>query len=533
MNQISTRTLLLLFFYSSLVVATNFGQCLEDLKKDPDAVGGVDSWGNPTSPAAAVGFTYKTCTERCGSRPVPPNWKDFSQRFPSWLLPWLALVSQLPFGAENYIDNFFSSEPSPYFVTSTIAYQNALHASPVVISVGSPALAAYSLILTALNARSVNRRVNRIEYRNKMDVARALISLQQMSLELTKDPVFLASIPVENRWEQEIVSRLSRRNTWSLATASSVAWVIIAFLFTLINSFISLNVPSDSVGDSIANRSGGNAIGTLWLWSLCLVIGWMWVPTFTRDELTSALKYTNQKAAKGVAERIRRARQRAAQTRNPTNAKVTDGPQETNVLRGSGEHSIEVAEDDKKVEEGSVQEACKHAEQEADEKADPVPNMTTGSSRLVSEDQRNHDNLDDGESQTSSQNSVSRARTDGETHDWIRPVVGKLLISKDPSSLNRDESRCAAVFNYARVIRYLALVEDVSRMFDENFQDNDAVGVLWERQTADVVLLIVSRRGDLSLRFLCFHPQRALCSRQEHSSRCSPRRCSALSCNSE
>ena len=113
MNQISTRTLLLLFFYSSLVVATNFGQCLEDLKKDPDAVGGVDSWGNPTSPAAAVGFTYKTCTERCGSRPVPPNWKDFSQRFPSWLLPWLALVSQLPFGAENYIDNFFSSEPPP------------------------------------------------------------------------------------------------------------------------------------------------------------------------------------------------------------------------------------------------------------------------------------------------------------------------------------------------------------------------------------------------------------------------------------
>ena len=364
-----------------------------------------------------------------------------------------------------------------------------------------------------------------------MDVARALISLQQMSLELTKDPVFLASIPIDNQWEQEVVSRLSRRNTWSLATASSVAWVIIAFLFTLINSFISLNVPSDSVGDSIANRSGGNAIGTLWLWSLCLVIGWMWVPTFTRDELTSALKYANQKAAKGVAERIRRTRQRAAQTRNPTNAEVTDEPQETNVLRGSGEHNIEVAEDDERVEEGSVQEACKHAEQEANEKADPLP--TTGSFRLVSGDQRNHNNLDDSESQTSTQNSASRARTGGETHDWIQPAVGELLIPKGPSSLNRDEPRCAAVFNYARAIRYLALVEDVSRMFDGNFQDNDTVGVLWDLQTADIILAILSRRGGLSLRFLCFHSQGALCSPQEHSSRCSPRRCSALFYNSE
>ena len=351
-----------------------------------------------------------------------------------------------------------------------------------------------------------------------------------MSLELTKDPVFLASIPIDNRWEQEIVSRLSRRNTWSLATASSVAWVIIAFLFTLINSFLSLDIISNSVNDSSTNKSGANAICTLWLWSLCLVIGWMWVPTFARGELRSALECANRKAAEGVAKRIREARQRASQARNSANAKATDESLEgTEVLRGSGEHTIDVAREDEKIEEGSIQEVARQAEQNTGQKTDSLLNTSTGSLQLAPEDQRNHDHLDDCESQ----NSVSRARSARETHDRIQPAVDELFVSKGSNSLNRDESRCAAVFNYARAIRYLALVEDVSRMFDKHFQENDAVGVLWKRQIVNIVLVILSRRGGLSLRFLSFHPQRALCSPQEHSSQCSPPRFSAFFYKSE
>ena len=80
------------------------------------------------------------------------------------------------------------------------------------MSVGSPALAAYSLALTVLNARSVYRRVKRIKYRNKAAVARALISLQRVPLELTKDELFPASISISNQWEQEIVDRLLLRH---------------------------------------------------------------------------------------------------------------------------------------------------------------------------------------------------------------------------------------------------------------------------------------------------------------------------------
>jgi hypothetical protein len=351
MNRISTHILLLLLF-SSLVVAKSLGQCLQDFQKDPGAVGGVDSWGHPTSPAAAVGFTYKACTKQCGSSPMPFVWGDFAQLFPSWLLPWLALISQLPFGSGNYLDDFASSGSSFRFITSPVPYRSAPRTSSVVMSVGSPALAAYSLALTALNARSVYRRVKRIKYKNKAAVARALISLQQIPLELTRDEHFLASISINNQWEQEIVDRLGRKNAWSLATASSVAWVIIAFLFTIIDSFTSLNNPVNTMNNSVAGKSSGYAIGILWSWLLCLVIGWLWVPAFTRGELTSALGHANQKAANNVSKRLKQARRRTSQARNSANAKVTDKPlEETEVPRESGEHTIEVVEEGEKVEE--------------------------------------------------------------------------------------------------------------------------------------------------------------------------------------
>ena len=124
MHPISIRSLLLLVSLSSFVAAINITQCLADFKNDLDATGGVDPRGNPTSAAEAVGLTYQTCVERCGLQPGPFDWDEFTQLFASWLLPWLALISGLPFHSGSYMDDFISGELSFLLALSLDAYRD-------------------------------------------------------------------------------------------------------------------------------------------------------------------------------------------------------------------------------------------------------------------------------------------------------------------------------------------------------------------------------------------------------------------------
>lgn len=178
-------------------------------------------------------------------------------------------------------------------------------------------------------------------------MARALISLQQTSLELTQDERLLACIPINDQCGQEIVDRLNRRYAWPVAIGSSVTWVSAAFIFTLIDSFVSLGSSPNSVSE-------GHAVGTLWLWFLCLVIGWLWVPTFTCGELKSGIGYANQKAAKKAAKRIK---QMATKTYHNAKAKVTNiVPKRTSTREGSKKSAIDpVPEADEKDETVTVE----------------------------------------------------------------------------------------------------------------------------------------------------------------------------------
>jgi len=114
---------------------TNFSNCLANVQHGLYGfgmdIGGTDSHGRPVDVSTAVGITYSLCIKACGSDQEPFNWTVFSQQFSAWLLPWLALVSQLPFGANDKLDNLES----------------------MLLTVGSPTLAAYSLALTVLNGR--------------------------------------------------------------------------------------------------------------------------------------------------------------------------------------------------------------------------------------------------------------------------------------------------------------------------------------------------------------------------------------------
>ncbi|KIJ44805.1 hypothetical protein M422DRAFT_167731, partial [Sphaerobolus stellatus SS14] len=125
---ISPTSLLAILCFGTLITAqTNFTQCLQDVRSgmygNGTDVGGTDNAGNPVDVQKATGVTYKLCIRACGAGQEPFQWPTFSQQFSSWVLPWLALISQLPFGTNDTPTNLES----------------------VLLALGSPVLAAYSV----------------------------------------------------------------------------------------------------------------------------------------------------------------------------------------------------------------------------------------------------------------------------------------------------------------------------------------------------------------------------------------------------
>ena len=282
-NGINSLAFLSLFFLS--VAATNFTQCLVAFRDSNATDGGTNYHGkHEPDPRNAVALTYKACLEWCGDGWESFNWSVFSQQFSAWLLPWLALISQLPFGAETHLDNLLSGEfPSNARHHILPIYYHV----PVVLTVGSPTLAAFSLALTALNTRWTHNRFSDIQSPNSKKAAKALVFLQQVPLCLITHDGFLASLIVlteSDDWWDSLVDRLEQTHTWTIAAATSIAWVIVAFAFTITDSLMNL-------GEDV--NSNGQGVGSLWLWLIPMIVGSLWVPVCSYDKLNAAICKTN------------------------------------------------------------------------------------------------------------------------------------------------------------------------------------------------------------------------------------------------
>ncbi|KAF9233609.1 hypothetical protein BU15DRAFT_53671 [Melanogaster broomeanus] len=191
------------------------------------------------------------CVAWCGKGQEPFDWSLFSQQFAAWLLPYLALVSQLPFGARSMLDNFLSA----------------------LLTVGSPTLAGYSLILNLLDARWLNDRFRRTHYPTRSlrnTVVRVLGSLQQVPLRVHPgDAAFFESLiilPENDKWWSTFYESLHHTHTWSIASATSIIWVVVAYLLTVADSL-------SNVADHI--NASGQGTGSVWLWLLPVVVGWL------------------------------------------------------------------------------------------------------------------------------------------------------------------------------------------------------------------------------------------------------------------
>ncbi|VDB86071.1 unnamed protein product [Peniophora sp. CBMAI 1063] len=256
----SVTAYLILLCVVSTVQAINYTLCIDQTRSGifngtryPNGTlypngGALDSYGRPAlNQSLATAIPYLLCEEKCGSSPEPFDWTIFSTNFSAWLLPWLALVSQLPFGSQ-------------------LRHHNALS---VFLTIGSPALAAYSLIICALNWFWAPRAFEGIRYPNIEYAWRILGSLQHSPLHIDDDSELLASLvtlPENDQWWECLARGLDYEETWTTAIIFQTAWVVVAFALTVVDSF------QNGLGNDF--KSSGRGTGTLFLWILALVIGW-------------------------------------------------------------------------------------------------------------------------------------------------------------------------------------------------------------------------------------------------------------------
>ncbi|KAG1757930.1 hypothetical protein EDB19DRAFT_1901418 [Suillus lakei] len=270
-------SLLLLVYSVEKVAGQDWMQCLTDVKANANAtnnlVGLLNGNGDPVSSVTdATAMSYSLCTSFCG-KGQDFRVSVFAQDFSSWLLPYLALISQLPFGAQYRLDNLMSA----------------------ILTVGSPTLAGYSLFITLLNSRWINRRFRQsVDYPNSRFAVSLISSLQQVSLTLHSDRTRFASLvvlPENDSWWKYFSELVDYTHTWSIASATSIAWVVVAYILSIVNS------PSDFF---VNGQSGDEVTSSVWLWLIPIVIGWL--------QLSPKCDFNRLQAAYDRADRHTRAR---------------------------------------------------------------------------------------------------------------------------------------------------------------------------------------------------------------------------------
>ncbi|PBL04464.1 hypothetical protein ARMGADRAFT_861829, partial [Armillaria gallica] len=244
----------MLLLISSAAADVNFNRCLTDIQSGNYGVDGLlDNDGHPIPPngnaSDAIAVTLELCYRACGRGTESFSFPTFAQESSAWLVPWLALLSQLPFGANDLFEN----------------------ASYILMAVGSPTLIIYSLSLSAVNTRWIGRLFDTAKrYPNRNYTARAFNALQHCCFNLEPSDDVLASIillPQNDAWWERLVKALeARRHGWTISAFFNLMWVWIALILTIINA---LNSPNQD------SNSNGQSIGLLWLWLYPVVVGWI------------------------------------------------------------------------------------------------------------------------------------------------------------------------------------------------------------------------------------------------------------------
>ena len=153
------------------------------------------------------------------------------------------------------------------------------------MTIGSPALAAYSLQITHLNSGWLRKAFVDLEYPNSRAISIVISAFQHVPIRISTAGGPLPSLIVlpqnDGYWEL-LLRNVEKTRRWSIPLFVGFIWVVVATLLTIVDSFFS--PPTDDVG---------YAIVATWTYLLPIIMGWLHIgsqpePNHLRDCLESA-----------------------------------------------------------------------------------------------------------------------------------------------------------------------------------------------------------------------------------------------------
>ena len=162
----------------------------------------------------------------------------------------------------------------------------------VLLAIGSPALAGYSLAITRLNSRWLSRQFMYLHFPNKVNVPLAISALQHIPFRIEVLGPFLSSLivlPQNDRYWKLLAVAAKRTRQWSIPVAMNIVWALVAFLFTIVDSFADFDTFITVPGDA------GYSIAAVWTYLLPVVVGWLHVGSQPEaDHLRDALNEAHE-----------------------------------------------------------------------------------------------------------------------------------------------------------------------------------------------------------------------------------------------
>ncbi|KAK4139906.1 uncharacterized protein C8A04DRAFT_40311 [Dichotomopilus funicola] len=237
----------------------------------PVAVQNSTSWEMEDIWGISIGLCYTFCSRR--AFPMVFNYQVFLSRTTNYLLPWLALTAQLPYEAGDIVPNIMS-----FFM-----------------SLGSPMLLTFSLMMTILNSRWLNRKCKNFEclysdgpFATRLRSVRIFVEAsQQVPIRMSCQGGWLPSLillETNARWWSRLSTHiLATRREVTLSLVAQILVAVVAWVLTIVGSF------GSSLGDHA--EALVLASSSLWTWLVPVICGWITIGTQNKsDSIESALR---------------------------------------------------------------------------------------------------------------------------------------------------------------------------------------------------------------------------------------------------